>query len=221
MDMSYENFNPQEIYREIHNSGINNDADADIAFKLIKKRFHSNVIDEEARVAAIKNKYKISDYDSITHSDNVIKQLEQSFADGKKVTMEDIDNLISSNIPDVREFDRIKKRVLETPELQKGLNDSLHLDVYSNPTYAGFEHSIPDAMTILDNLLADARSGKEITHDLVNSHIDKLDDNLRANGKFLSTESYWILQDVLRKHPELAAKCKNFVEDIIHGGFEP
>ena len=221
LQMDYNDFNSQYVYQQISAAGIKNDADMDKAFEMIKKRFHGDVIAEEARVKALKQQYHFSDYKTITHSDNVIAQLQKRMSDGEKISMDDIDNIIQDGMPDVREFRSIKKRILEAPELQKGLNDNLHLDVYSNPKYADFKDGIPDAMNILDNILADVKNGKTPSLELIQEHIDRINAKLSQNGKFVSSTSYWILQDVLRTHDTLGPQCKNFVEDIVQGGFEP
>ncbi len=221
LKMSYGDFNSQYLYQEISAAGIKNDADMDTAFDMIKKRFHGDVIAEEARVKTLKQQYHFSNYETITHSDNVIAQLQKRMSDGEKITMDDIDNIIQDGMPDVREFNNIKQRILDAPELQKGLNNNLHLDVYSNPKYADFKDGIPDAMNILDNILVDVKKGKTPSLELIQKHIDNVDTNLRQNGKFVSTDSYYILQDVLRTHDTLSPQCKDFVEDIIQGGFEP
>jgi len=221
LEMSYQDFNSQEIYSKLYQAGIKNDADLDTAFGMIKKRFHADVVAEEARVKELKQKYHFADYETITYSDNVISQLQKRMADGEKITMDDIDNLIRDDMPDVREFRKIKQRILEAPELQKGLNDNLHLDVYSNPKYKDFKGGIPNAMTILDNILADVKNGETPSLELIQKHIANVNAKLRQNGRFVSTDSYFILQDVLRTHDTLGPQCKDFVEDIIQGGFEP
>lgn len=221
LQMGYSDFNSQSLYQEISAAGIRNDADMDTAFEMIKKRFHPDVIAEEARVKTLKQQYHFSNYETIVHSDKVITGLQKRMADGGKITMDDIDEMIQDNIPDVREFNNIKKRILEAPELQKGLNDNLHLDVYSNPKYSSVEDGIPNAMTILDNILADVKNGETPSLELIQKHIDRLDAKLRQDGKFVTVDSYYVLQDVLRNHDTLAPQCRGFVEDIIQGGFEP
>lgn len=221
LQMGYSDFNAQSLYREISAAGIRNDADMDTAFEMIKKRFHPDVIAEEARVKTLKQQYHFSNYETIVHSDKVITGLQKRMADGGKITMDDIDEMIQDNIPDVREFNNIKKRILEAPELQKGLNDNLHLDVYSNPKYSSVEDGISNAMTILDNILADVKNGETPSLELIQKHIDRLDAKLRQDGKFVTVDSYYVLQDVLRNHDTLAPQCRGFVEDIIQGGFDP
>ena len=123
-----------------------------------------------------------------------------------------LDSLLSA---DHRDFDKMRNMILDDPEI----SGSLHLDVYKNPTYKGFEHGIPDAMTILDRLKESVKNGETLTLDEVRQNIDNVDAILRSSGSFVSSESLWILQDVLRKDPELAPLCKDFVEDIVQGGF--
>ena len=114
--MSYGDFNSQYLYQEISAAGIKNDADMDTAFDMIKKRFHGDVIAEEARVKTLKQQYHFSNYETITHSDNVIAQLQKRMSDGEKITMDDIDNIIQDGMPDVREFNNIKQRILDAQE---------------------------------------------------------------------------------------------------------
>lgn len=220
LNMSYKDFDTTRIYSKIYESGITNDADMDIAFNMIKERYHADVIAEETRIKNIKSQYKFYSDESIVQSDSVIEKLKQMDNNGEKFTLEDIDNMLYENIYDVRDFEKMRQRILENPELTTILNDNLHLDVYSNPKYQGFEDGIPDAMTIFDNILDDIKNGKPLTLDLINNHYKSLDDKLRANGGFVSSESLWILQDVIRSHKTLGPQSADFIEDLVQGGFE-
>ncbi len=104
------------------------------------------------------------------------------------------------------------------PEPSKTLTNLL-----ANSKYREFtdETRLTQLADIVDDLKAEAASGKPITEELVRAKIDAVDTELRKNGSFISTEQYWVLQDVLRYDTDLAPKCKGFVENLIHGGFEP
>ncbi len=218
LEMTPATFNDTEIYRKIHEAGISNDADVDIAFDMIKKRFHSDVIAHEAKVVDLQRKYKFTSKDSITNAETVIADLKARHAAGEKITADDIDNGID-NLQDFdhRDVARMKAMIMDDPEIAK----AMHLDVYNNPKYADFKHGIPTAMDILDRIKKDVKNGETLSLELVQRNIDQFDTVLRANNYYVSSESLWILQDVLRNDPELSPLCKDFVEDIIQGGFEP
>ena len=219
LKMNYKNFDSTKLYSAIYQAGITNDADMDIAFDMIKKRFHSDIISEEARIKTLSGKYKLNP-ESIEHSDNVINKIKQMADNGEKISAEDIDLLIETNAPDMRALDNIKQRIYDEPELQDILNDNLHLDVYSNPKYKGFEHEIPTAMEIFDKIMADVKNGETLTLDLINKHYNEIDSALRQKGGYVSTDTLWVLQDAIRSHKTLGPMSADFIDDFVKGGFD-
>lgn len=219
LKMNYKNFDSTKLYSAIYQAGITNDADMDIAFDMIKKRFHSDIISEEARIKTLSGKYKLNP-ESIEHSDNVINKIKQMADNGEKISAEDIDLLIETNAPDMRALDNIKQRIYDEPELQDILNDNLHLDVYSNPKYKGFEHEIPTAMEIFDKIMADVKNGEPLTLELINKHYNEIDSALRQKGGYVSTDTLWVLQDAIRSHKTLGPMSADFIDDFVKGGFD-
>ncbi len=121
--MSYKDFDSTAIYREIHKAGIQ-EPDDDIAFNIIKKRFHSDVIAEEGRVADLKKKYGFFSQDSsIEQADNIIKNLKTRFKGGEKVVEGDIDTEITNARGlDYRDAQKIKNMILQDPSITAILN---------------------------------------------------------------------------------------------------
>ena len=222
-NITYQNFDQQALYGKIYGAGITNDADMDIAFKIVKERFHADVIADEVRIKDLKAKYHFKDIESIQDSDNVIAILKERMANGQPLTNSDLENILADNWHNQFDLDAIKQRVLDEPELQQYLNENLHLDILSNKKY--LENSTPERLEqvgeVLNKLRARVRAGEELTLDMVNAELDALHETLSANGSFVSTDQYWALQDILRNDPELAPLSKDFVEDIIQGGYEP
>ncbi|MBR6723475.1 hypothetical protein IKL64_08480 [bacterium] len=222
-NITYQNFDQQALYGKIYGAGITNDADMDIAFKIVKERFHADVIADEVRIKDLKAKYHFKDIESIQDSDNVIAILKERMANGQSLTNSDLENILADNWHNQFDLDAIKQRVLDEPELQQYLNENLHLDILSNKKY--LENSTPERLEqvgeVLNKLRARVRAGEELTLDMVNAELDALHETLSANGSFVSTDQYWALQDILRNDPELAPLSKDFVEDIIQGGYEP
>ncbi|MGN0031037.1 MAG: hypothetical protein ACI37Q_03685 [Candidatus Gastranaerophilaceae bacterium] len=108
------------------------------------------------------------------------------------------------------------------PEPSKFAQD-LAKQLKNNPKYTSvsYDERLDQVAGIIDDLRNEAANGTPITHDLVLAKIDQLDETLRGQNSFVSTEQYWVIQDVLRTDEVLAPQCKGFVENLIEGGFEP
>ena len=194
--MDYENFDPSVIYRLISDHGIA-DNDMDRVFNIIKNRFHKDVIAEENRISGLKNQYKFSSEESITQSDNIINTIKEKQANGEKISIDDIEDMILDNLADQRDFEKIKKRIMEDPEIKNYINDNTHADILENPEYTDIysERELKQATKILDDILAKVRGGEEFNKELI--------DNYEASGMVKEA-----LEKMLANHWELGPKFK-------------
>lgn len=194
--MDYENFDPSVIYRLISDHGIA-DNDMDRVFNIIKNRFHKDVIAEENRISGLKNQYKFSSEESITQSDNIINTIKEKQANGEKISIDDIEDMILDNLADQRDFEKIKKRIMEDPEIKNYINDNTHADILGNPEYTDIysERELKQATKILDDILAKVRGGEEFNKELI--------DNYEASGMVKEA-----LEKMLANHWELGPKFK-------------
>ena len=222
LEMSYADFDSAQIYRKIREAGISNDADMDIAFKMIQERFHSDVIAEGARIKDIKNKYGFFSEDSVTNSDQVIAKIKEKQANGERITDDDIENMLYElEEKDVRDLSKMKNRIFAEPELQAYLNDNLHLNIYNNPKYEGVsEESLNDAVAMLEQVKAEIKNGNSVTLETLQKIYDNHDAIKRAGKGFVSTDALYVLQDAIRNDEKLFAVCKDFVEEFIQGGYQ-
>ena len=221
LNMDYSNFNPQEIYQEISRAGITNDADMDIAFNMIKERFHSDIISTEAHVKTMNAKYHFTSKKSVLQADNIIEKLKAKQANGEPISEDDIENMIASlDDYDVRDGARIKQMIMDDSAIKAEINP--YENIYKNPKFNNIaKEDLDDAVKILTYLKNEVQNGNPPTLEMVRYYIDHLATIKQANGNSLSTEAVWVLQDTLRYDTDLAPKCKGFVENIIQGGFEP
>lgn len=109
--IDYTNFDSTDLYQRLSN--IRHDSDVDIAFDAMKKKYHSDIIAEENRIAELRTKYGLDD-EQIQTSDKIIEQLKIKEANGETFTSEDIDFMIedAQGYNTVRN-QRVKNRILD------------------------------------------------------------------------------------------------------------
>jgi len=201
INMNYNNFNKQVIYSEIYQAGITNDADMDIAFKMIKERFHADVIARETHVAALKSKYNFYADASVLNAESIIDELKSKQAAGQIISENDIDEIMANHdIYDVRDCDKIKQMVMDDMEIKADIRHA----IYDNPDFAGYsKEELDDAVTILNNLKREVKNGKPLTQEMIDFYTEQLDQTKRANGSFVSSEAIWALQEAIKLEPDL------------------
>lgn len=218
LEMDYNNFNSQEIYREISQAGITNDADMDIAFNMIKQRFHSDIIATEAHIKTMNAKYHFTSKESILQADNIIETLKAKHASGEAISEDDVENMIASlDDLDYRDTERIKQIIMDNATIKEGINP--YWQIYENPEFNHYtKENLDDAVKIITYLKDEIKNGNQPTLDLVRHYINHLDAIKNANGRFISSETLWALKDIIKQDADLAPICKDFVDDIIQSG---
>ena len=212
LEMSPKDFDSRQIYQKISDAGISNDADMDIAFDMIKKRFHADTIAHEARVKELKTKYKPFSEDSIDNADNVIAQLKEKHLAGEKITEDEIENLIENlDRYDHRDFDRIKNMIYDDPELTPILNNDMHLDILRDPKFKNIDKpEINNAIDVYENLKNDFKDEADISMDTIFDYIHTalVKDKGHGGRGFISDT---VLIELLSKDEVMREKCKDYL----------
>ncbi len=211
-------FNEQYLYNDIYQAGITVDADMDIAFGLMKKRFYSSVIAKENRVADLVNRYHFTDKTSIDYADNIIAELKNRKASGENLTPSSIEDAINSLADcDSRDFIKIKNMIEEDPDIAK----IFRLNIRENTGYIDIagQHGVNNAISIMDSLENLLNQGKSITPDNFRQIVQNFDSRLRDNGSFISSETLEVLKETIPNDPALGPACKGFLDDVISNIF--
>lgn len=213
LQMNTRNFDETQIYQRISAAGITNDADVDIAFGIIKKHFHSDVIAHETRVKEMKQKYAFTDNKSVDNADTVIANLKAKHNSGAVLTESDIDGFIRGlQDYDVRDVNKMKNMIMNDPELRPILNQDMRLDIYENPKFEyANRKEISDAITMFDGLKSEAKKGKPLSMDTVNQYMDTV---YAKNGGKMSSTSLSVLKGLISEDNTLADLCKDFIGQL-------
>ena len=193
-NIDYSNFDSRDIYEFINKYDVNSN-DVDRIEKLIKERFHKNVIQEEVRINSLKQTYGVSE-EVIQKTDNIISKIEVKMNNGDKITKSEIDELISENITDQRVISKVENLIYENPKIKDYVETCTHRSLYTK--YKDFdEKSINDAIKTYDEIMNRINSGEKITKDDLYNYFGKLD-----------VDADKVLEDLIMKHDDLSAIYK-------------
>ena len=171
--ITMENFHEMEtiIYQKMSDLGIN-DSDWDRVMKLIKERYHQDVISNDTRVKEINNKFKI-DEEAIKVGDKLIKDLKAKMQNGEKIDEYYIRNFLEENHPNKydTEYERIENYIYSHEDVNNYINDCTHKDIYENPDYKIYSQETKrTVLEVFDSMLDDIKNGKELTVDLIKEY---------------------------------------------------
>ena len=120
-EINFDNFDSTEIYMRL--SALTKDADVDLAFDFMKKKYHPDVIAYEAKLLGIKNKYKIEE-EQVKDADKIIKQLNDMHENELPISKSDIESMISDTFGFNRTInERIMNYILENDVILKFIDD--------------------------------------------------------------------------------------------------
>ena len=197
-------FNSQNLDYELRNlvqlHGITNYDDIDTAVKLLKERFHKDILENQARVKDLSNKYNIPE-DEFEEIDQLIADLKTKMQNGEKITADDLEIMISDIDARGPMIERIEKLLYDDPQVKQYLNDCTHRDILTNPEYTHnfFEDDIKEAVDLLDRILDSMKNGAEFSEDLIETYMSK------AN----SSGTQEVLLKIIKEHHTLGPLYKN------------
>jgi len=190
----------QELEFLVSQNGITNFDDITTAVKLIKERFHKDILADIQRVKDLSNKYNLPD-ETIRKTDNLINEIKNIMASGKELSSDDILAMIYEIDGRTSVAQRIENLIYDNPEIKNYLNDCTHRDVWNNPEIIRNynEYQINEATKILDQILAKVENGAELTDELIK--------DLLSNMQHYGTDE--LLYKLIEDHHKLGPLYKN------------
>ena len=199
--------NTQNIDTELRNLvqfyGIYHPDDIDAAVKLLKERFHKDILDNQARIKDLSNKYGVPE-DEFDEIDDLISELKTKMQNGEKITADDLEEMVCNIDHRGVMVKRIQQLLYDDPEIKQYLNDCTHRDIFTNPEYTKnyFEQDIQEAVSLLDKILDMMKQGVEFSDDLIKSCMDKAH----------SSETQEVLLKIIKEHHTLGPLYKNLTK---------
>ena len=197
-------FNSQNLDYELRNlvqlHGITNYDDIDTAVKLLKERFHKDILENQARVKDLSKKYNIPE-DEFEEIDQLIADLKTKMQNGEKISADDLEILISDIDARGPMIERIEKLLYDDPQVKQYLNDCTHRDILTNPEYTNnyFEDEIKDAVRLLDKMLEMIKQGTEFSENLIETCI--------SSAEYGNTPELFL--KIIKEHHTLGPLYKN------------
>lgn len=189
-----------ELRNLVQNNGIKHPDDIDTAVKLLKERFHKDILENQARIKNLSNKYNIPE-DDFEEIDQLITELKTKMQNGEKITAEDLESMIYNIDARGSVMQRIEKLLYDDPDIKHYLNDCTHKDIFTNPEYTNnyFQKDIEEAVMLLDKMLEMMKQGVKFSENLIETCMSK------AN----SSDAQELLLKIIKKHHTLGPLYKN------------
>lgn len=179
-------------------NGINYN-DVNIAMKLIKERFHKDILADIQRVKDLGNKYNLAE-ETIRQTDDLINEIKSRMVKGEPISKDNIEEMIQDIDYRSAVAERIENLIYDNPDIKNYLNDCTHRDVWNNPDIREKydSHVIEEATKTLDKILRIVDDGIELTDALIKDML---------TNTYMGTDE--LLYKLIEEHHKLGPMYKN------------
>lgn len=216
-EITFDNFKEYttELYQEIYSRcDALSDTEKDVLFKIVKERYHKNVIAEEIRFKDIQARPELKgiSVEGIKAGDKIVEELKVMMKNGETIDSADFIDLRLQDIMgdhyDFRKVGKIEEYIYSNPEVKNFLNDCTHRDIRNNKAYtkAYQKETIENAIEALDKLYGLHKQGVEITLDDINATKNHIN---YSNDQDLPK----LLDDILMNHHTMGPIYKKLLEE--------